>query len=213
VIRINLLPRRRRADQKLKGGQAWVVVVMVVVLAEVSGLFALYSYTEGTLKRQRRQNAELRTQIDQAKQAVASHPAVKAKLEQLRAREEAIAALQRARTGPTAVLLELARILTPGRGPTVDPARLDELRRDNPLALYTPTWDARRLWLTRFAEDKREVRIVGVARDGEDVSEFARRLNLSSFFEDIQLLPGKRATDQPTGLSLVDFELKAKARY
>ena len=76
-----------------------------------------------------------------------------------------------------------------------------------------PGWDPRRLWLTQYAEDKRSVKIVGAARDGEDVSEFARRLNLSNLFFDVQLLPGKRATDEKYGLELVKFELQAKVRY
>ncbi len=212
MIRINLLPKKKRTEASRSDGQGWLVAILVLMLIEVVGLFAFHSFTEGKLKEQSRKNNELTAQIEQSKRAVANHPEVKAKLEQLRAREDAISALQSARTGPTAVLLELARILTPGRGPTVDAAQLDTLRRENPLALFTPNWDPRRLWLTRFTEEEREVRIVGVARDGEDVSEFARRLNLSAFFSDVRLLPGKRTT-LPSGLELVDFELQARARY
>jgi type IV pilus assembly protein PilN len=69
------------------------------------------------------------------------------------------------------------------------------------------------VWLASFSEDKRSVRIVGMARDGEDVSEFARRLNLSSLFFDVQLLPGHRTKDAKYGLELVNFELQAKVRY
>ena len=89
------------------------------------------------------------------------------------------------------MLLELARLLTPGRGPSVDPDRLNQLRRDNPLAVYNPAWDARRLWLTQFVEQQRQVRLEGMARDGEDVSELARRMSLSSYFIDVQLLAGE----------------------
>jgi type IV pilus assembly protein PilN len=111
------------------------------------------------------------------------------------------------------VLLELARILTPGRGPTVDPERLNQLRRENPLAVFNPGWDARRLWLTKFVEQQRKVRLEGVARDGEDVSELARRLQLSSLFHDVRLLPAKKQRDQKTGLELVTFQLEAQVRY
>lgn len=212
MIRINLLPRKRKAE-RVEVRQTWLVALMIVLLVEISGLFAFHSWLSGKLKEQQLKNAQLTEQIEQSKRAVANHPDVKAKLEQLRAKEDAIAKLQSARTGPTAVLLELARILTPSKGPTVDASRLDELRRENPLALYNPSWDPRRLWLTQYAEDKRSVKIVGVARDGEDVSEFARRLNLSNLFYDVQLLPGRRAPDQKLGLELVNFELQAKVRY
>jgi type IV pilus assembly protein PilN len=213
MIRINLLPRKRRTEPQAGASQGWLVVVMIVLLAEVSGLFALHSYKDGELKAQVRKNAELSAQIEQAKSAVSNHPEVKRKLSELRAKEDAISSLQSARTGPTAVLLELARILTPGRGPTVDPARLDQLKRENPLAVFSPNWDARRLWLTKYIEQNREVQIGGLARDGEDVSEFARRLGLSSYFDKVRLLPGKRAAAGAGKIELVEFELQAKARY
>lgn len=212
MIRINLLPRKRKVE-RVEARQTWLVVLMAVLLLEICALFAVHSWFAGKLKEQQLKNAQLTDQIERSKRAVANHPDVKAKLEQLRAKEDAIAKLQSARTGPTAVLLELARILTPGKGPTVDAHRLDELRRENPLALYNPSWDPRRLWLTQYAEDRRAVKIVGVARDGEDVSEFARRLNLSNLFFDVQLLPGRRAPDSRLGLELVNFELQAKVRY
>jgi type IV pilus assembly protein PilN len=212
VIRINLIPRKRRPD-RAEASQLWLAVVLVLFLAEVAGVFVFHGMKAEELEDQNRQNSVLQAQIDQAKQAVKSHADVKDKLAQLRAREDAISELQKARTGPTAVLLELARIMTPGRGPTVEADRLVQLRRDNPLAVHNPTWDARRLWLTKVVEQQRQVRLEGVARDGEDVSELARRMNLSSYFADVKLLPGKKETDKDTGLELVSFQLEAKARY
>ncbi len=103
--------------------------------------------------------------------------------------------------------MELARILTPGRGPSVDPDRLAQLRRDNPLSVFNPNWDARRLWISAYVEAQRKLRLDGKARDGEDVSELARRLNLSSYFYDVKLLPATREAD------FVKFSIEAKVRY
>jgi type IV pilus assembly protein PilN len=212
VIRVNLLPQKRRAE-KGEGGQLWLVALLVLFLAEVAGLFVFQGYKKGQFTHQNQTNAELQSQIQQAKSAVQNHDTVKKKLAQLRAREDAISELQKARTGPTAMLLELARILTPGQGPTVSPDRLAQLRRDNPQAVYNPNWDAHRLWLTKFTEEHRSVHLEGKARDGQDVSELARRMNLSSYFEDVQLLPGQTETDAKTGLQLVHFQLEAKVNY
>jgi type IV pilus assembly protein PilN len=110
------------------------------------------------------------------------------------------------------MLLELARSLTPGRGPTVDAATLAQLRRDNPLAVYNEGWDARRLWLLQFSEEARKVKLKGIARDGEDVSELARRMELSSYFSDVRLLPAKKER-LPNGMELVSFELEARVKY
>jgi type IV pilus assembly protein PilN len=206
MIRINLLAQKKRAERS-EASQVWLAVVMVVVLAEVAALFVLHSIKATELTDQQRRNAELTSQITQAKKNVADHEQVKADLALLRAREEAISKLQSARSGPTAILMELARILTPGRGPSVDPDRLAQLRRDNPLSVFNPNWDARRLWVTGYVEAQRKLKIDGKARDGEDVSELARRLNLSSYFYDVKLLPATREND------FVKFSIEAKVRY
>ena len=206
MIKINLLAQKKRAERS-DGSQVWLAVVMVIVLAEVAMLFLYHSFKAEELTQQQRKNNELTSQIEQAKKNVANHEQVKADLALLRAREEAIQKLQSARSGPTAILMELARILTPGRGPSVDPDRLAQLRRDNPLSVFNPNWDARRLWITSYVEAQRSLRIDGKARDGEDVSELARRLNLSSYFYDVKLLPATREAD------FVRFSVETKVRY
>jgi type IV pilus assembly protein PilN len=213
MIRINLLPQKRRA-QKSEGGQLWAVVIVLLVALEAVGFFIYHGNKKEELNAQRRTNTEIETQIDQSKSAVKNHNDVKQQLAQLRAREDAISKLQSARSGPTAVLLELARILTPGRGPSVDADRLNQIRRENPLAVFNPGWDTRRLWLTRYVEDPpRHVKIEGTARDGEDVSEIARRMALSSYFADVKLLPAKKVNSVEAGMELVQFQLEAMARY
>ena len=158
MIRINLLAQKKRAERS-DGSQVWLAIVMFVVLAEVAALFVLHSFKAEELSDQIRKNSELTSQIDQAKKNVANHNEVKAELEQLRARETAIQQLQSRRSGPTAILMELARILTPGRGPSVDPDRLAQLRRDNPLAVFNPNWDARRLSITSYVEAQRQLKV------------------------------------------------------
>lgn len=212
MIRINLLPQKRRAEQR-EGSQLWLVAGLLLVVIEAVSLFVFHSFKVQELEAKERQNRELQTQIDASVAKVANHQNVKAQLATLRAREDAISKLQSARSGPTAMLLELARILTPGRGPSVDPDKLNQLRRTNPLAVYNPGWDARRLWLTKFVEEQRNVRLEGFARDGEDVSELAKRMNLSSYFYDVKLLPAKKQVDTATKLELVQFQLEAKVRY
>ena len=74
--------------------------------------------------------------------------------------------------------------------PTTDRDKLEQLKRDNPTEVHNPNWDPRRLWLTSYEEVDRVVKLGGLARDGEDVSEFERRLKLSDYFYDVKLLPG-----------------------
>jgi type IV pilus assembly protein PilN len=211
VIRINLLPQKREARRD--SGQGWLVAVMLSVALEVVVLVLYHQVKLAELAKQRQQNAELEAQAAQIESTVKNHDAVKQQLGVLRAREEAIQKLQTARSGPTAVLLELARALTTGRMPTTDPDKLAQITRDNPSAVPNASWDARRLWLTQYAEHERTVKMEGLARDGEDVSELARRLTLSNFFYDIRLLPAKKESELATKLELVRFQLQAKVRY
>ncbi|HEX6272052.1 MAG TPA: PilN domain-containing protein [Polyangiaceae bacterium] len=213
MIKINLLAQKRRVESSPQKSQLWLVAVMVAFIAEVGGLIVFHSIKDAELQDQKRRNTELTAQIEQSKNSVKNHPEVLKKLEELRAREAAIGKLQAARTGPTAVLLELARILTPGRGPSVPPDKLSQLRRDNPLAVFNMNWDPRRLWVTSFVEQARKVKLEGVAKDGEDVSELARRMNLSDYFANVVLLPGKQEKDQDTGVEVVRFSLEAEVKY
>src|SRR5262249_35293129 len=102
--------------------------------------------------------------------------------------------------------------LTRDKGPTADPERLAQLKKDNPLSVYNPSWDTRRLWLTNYVESDRVVKIEGLARDGSDVSELAQRLRLSTYFYDAALLPGKKEAEKDK-LELVTFALQLKVRY
>jgi type IV pilus assembly protein PilN len=212
VIRVNLLPQKRRKPAAARGDM-WLIASLVLVALEVVACFVWYGAQQDELAQQQSKNGALEAQIKQIKDVSKNHDDIKKKLVVLREREDAIAKLQSARTGPTAMLLEVARLLTPGRGPSVDPSELTKLRRDNPGQDFNQNWDPRRLWLTRFVEADRTVRLEGMARDGEDVSELARRMNLSAYFRDVQLLPAKRETDKTSGLPVVSFKLEAKVRY
>lgn len=231
MIRVNLLPNKKTArkndffsfsfggksggsDSSSEGGsQAWLGVVLGVVLLEVIVLLLVYKTKSDALTKAKNKNLEHSTTISTIQGNIAQHEKIKADLKELRDREDAIQKLQAARTGPTATLLELSKILSHNRGPTVDRDKLEQLRRDNPTAVPNPNWDTRRLWLTTYAEKERAVKVGGLARDGEDVSEFLKRLSLSDYFYDVRLLPATKDIDSTTKLELVKFEFSAKVRY
>lgn len=214
MIRVNLLPQKRGARGAApQQSQRWLLLVAAVLVLEVIALFLFYQTKREELAEQKAKNARVQGQITDIGKLVANHEEVKKSLVLLRAREDAIAKLQSARSGPTAVLLELAQLLTPGKGPTTDPDRLATLRRENPNLVYFPGWDSRRLWLTSYLESDRTVRFEGLARDGNDVAELAQRLKLSSYFYDVTLLPGKKEPEKNAKLEVVNFALQLKVRY
>ena len=158
-------------------------------------------------------NKGYQSEIGNIQTLVKQHEAVKKDLAALQAREDAITKLEKARTGPTAAMLELSRILTPGKGPTVDPDRYQAKLKANPLSAVNPAWDARRVWITSFKEKGRLVEIQGLARDSTDVSELGLRLGHSSYFWDVKLLPGGKQGGQGDGAQMVGFAMQLKVRY
>jgi type IV pilus assembly protein PilN len=211
LIRVNLLPQKRGARGAAPtASPKWLLAVLAVLVVEIIALFAFHKTQLDELKAQKETNGQLQGKIDNIKAIVAGHEQIKKDLAVLRAREEAITKLNTARTGPTAVLLELAQVLTTGKGPTADQERLLKLKQDNPLSVYNPSWDTRRLWLTSYVESDRVVKIEGLARDASDVSELAQRLRLSVYFYDVSVLTGKKGTDKS---ELADFALQMKVRY
>jgi type IV pilus assembly protein PilN len=217
MVRVNLLPDRRQASRRASGAtdtsQLWILGVFgAVVFAIVICLF-IQKVKQDELTAITRENQNTQGQIDSIKQQIANHDEIKAKLRELRDREEAIQKLQSARSGPTSTLLELAHVLTTGRGPTTDRDKLEQMKRDNPSEVYNANWDARRLWLTSYQETDRTLKLGGLARDGEDVSELERRLKLSDYFTDVKLLPGQKTIDAQTHQELFKFDLSAKVRY
>ena len=215
MIRVNLLPEKRAAQRRSAAteGQAWLLIVGGILIFEILSLMLLQKSKNDELAKFQKHNQEIQANIDDIKRQISNRDAIKVQLKELREREDAIQKLESARTGPTSVLLELSHLLTTGRMPTVDRDRLEQLKKDNPQAVPNVNWDARRLWLTQYDELDRSVKLRGLARDGEDVSEFLRRLALSDFFYDVRMLPATKALDSLAKVELVKFELSAKVRY
>jgi type IV pilus assembly protein PilN len=194
-------------------GQLWVIVVAGIFLVEVIGLMLLQKSKNDDLAKMLKRNQEVQANIDDIKRQISDRDQIKTQLKELLDREDAIQKLQSARTGPTSVMLELSHLLTPGRMPTVDRDKLEELKRQAPLQVPNVNWDAHRLWLTSYDEVDRNVRLIGYAKDGEDLSEFLRRLQLSDFFYDVRMLPAGKSNDGPNHAEVVHFEVVAKVRY
>jgi len=216
MVRVNLLPEKRPTGRRKPGAeptQFWLLGVLGAFVGSIILCLFVQKVKQDQLAELVADNAQTQGQIDAIKRQIADHPAIQARLKELRDREDAIEKLQTARTGPTATLLELARILTPGRGPTADRDKLEQLKRDNPSEVYNESWDPRRLWLTLYQESNRVVLLSGLARDGEDVSELERRLKFSDYFEDVKLRPGSKTYDAPSHQDVFRFELSAKVKY
>lgn len=214
MIRINLLPQAKRSSTSATTGtQVWGyaylagAIIWCVALAFV--YFSLVSDRDQALA----QNAEVERQIARVKEQSGNLEALQAQLEKARKVEKVVHDLLAARQGPTRMLLELSGILSQGRGPTVDPKKLEEMRKSNPEAGFSPGWDTRRLWIKSFKEDQLSCAISGEARNNEDIAEFLRRLSLSTAFDEVTLVRTGQPAATGDNVAAVSFELKCKVRY
>jgi type IV pilus assembly protein PilN len=213
MIRINLLPEAKRQAAAGGSSQLWGVVYLLSSFGWGVVLFLVYLSYSHVLEEQNAKNSELQGQIDRAKSQTENIGEVEAKLAKSRQLEEVVSGLQTARQGPARVLMELSKIMSEGGGPSVPADKLDALRRDNPLLIYNPGWDVRRLWLDSFEEARGKCTISGNGKTNEDVAEFLRRLNTSEMFDKVTLRTTTATTDSPTGLPIVHFQLTCEVKY
>ncbi len=214
MIRINLLPQAKRATAgaSVAGNtQTWGVIYLLTIGLTMIGLGAVYFVYSGELDEQRAQNSALSREIASLRERSSRLEEVQAQLERSRALEAVVAELNRARTGPLRIVMELSNVLSSDGGPTIAPARLEQLRQENPLAGFNPSWDVRRLWITRFDETSRVVTIKGRGRSNEDVAEFLRRISLSDLFSEVTLTKTQSQVVQT--VELIEFELTCKVTY
>ncbi len=223
MVRINLLPTdkkrraRRVAPSPLAGADlslgTWGAIYGGAVAVWLLVLGIMYFAQSGQLETAQQENKTLEARRDELQGKTKGLADVEGRLEKSRRLEKVVQELERARRGPTRAVMELSKVLSSPGGPTINPAELERMREDNPLAGFNESWDVRRLWLTRFEEVERECKIVGMGRSNEDVAEFLRRLTLSEIYEGVTLQRTRAASDPDTGLQVVGFDITCKVRY
>ena len=211
MIRINLLPVKQ--VKKVQAGQRQLAIFAIGLLAMVALMFFLYQLQMGVVDEKQRKVNLLDTVISQLKKDVGDYNSLKARHDELMAQKKTIEDLQKGRTGPVWIMRELSDILTPGKGPTINQREYEELLRTNPNAGYNPRWNPHRLWLTKITERGGMVRLVGNAKDYDDVAEFNKRINLSRFFKDDFLERNSQAMDKDLKQRVVVFSLRARVVY
>ena len=129
MLKINLLPQEKGRRASSAGSMASMLLVAVVgsLVLLLGGLFLFHASQQSELDEIVATNNRMQSEIDSIKSRVSDHQKILDELAEIRRREEAIQQLQAARTGPTAMLVEISRILSPGGAPTADPAVVDHM--------------------------------------------------------------------------------------
>lgn len=211
MIRINLMPVRQ--VRKVQARRRHFAVLGAVLVVELIALFIIHEEQAGALEERRRAVSALQAEIEKLKTEVGDFDKLKQQRDQLVAQREVINSLQKGRTGPVALLRELSGLLSVGKGPTVDQASYEALLHRDPGAGYNPRWNPRRLWIERIDEARKQLTILGKAKDHDDVAELLKRLSLSKYFANVQLKRDDQMFDDRLKLRVVRFSLTCAAKY
>lgn len=216
MIRINLLPTRDAPRRQAAMVQLAVFGVILVAAAAV--IFTLDTIQRDRVASQRRANSVIENRIERIRRQIQDHDEIRARIEEIESKQVVIDQLIAGRTGPTFVLIELAKVLSRNGSPSIDHDRYMDIVRRSPGQAYDPNWDGRRLWLGSFVEENREVTLHGDALSHEDVAELLRRLTLSDYFYDVTLVTTQMAHDAgssgPTmAAGIISFEIRCRLRY
>lgn len=209
MIRINLLPVRQA--KKVAAGQRQLLLLIGLIVVEVAGLVVLYNIEEGAIEEKKRTVATLEQEIEALKREVGDYERLQSQRQQLIAQRNVINALNESRIGPVWVLREVGALLSVNGRPTIDQQSYDDLIRRHPSAAFNIKWNPRRLWLSSFTETGKGVSIIGKAKDYDDVAELLKRLGVSRYFDNVQLI--RNNTMSEGKLQVVQFSLSAGMKY
>lgn len=203
MIRINLLPIKQ--DRRREAGRNQLLIGILILALEMVLGFVLYMDVASDVSEQQNKNNSLNTQVRQIESSIAGHDQIIKEIKEFEKRQEAIDNLMAARTGPVYVMLEISRILSKKGRPTIDNERYQTLIKNNPARGYDENWDYRRVWISAFRENDKNITIEGQGVTHEDVAEFLRRINLSDFFVSSELVSTKLVSPS---IKSTDFSLK-----
>jgi type IV pilus assembly protein PilN len=179
MIRINLLPHREEKRKQRKQAFAALLVLGGLVGAAIVLMVGGYNARAITVQEQR--NNELKTAIKGLDVKIAEIASLKAEIESLKARQQAVEDLQADRNQPVYLMDELVKQTPPG------------------------------VYLKSFKQEGQKVTLNGYAQSQERVSELLRNLaGNSPWLERPDLIEVKAATlgqNKNTGRKVVEFNL------
>ena len=210
MIKINLLPISD-ADRIEDGKSFFTILFMLFVLVS---LIAYYRQRQdvsdleaqqGRMSSLQRDRRALQQKVEESKKLEESFNQLKDEVDR---QQEVINDLTQNQVSPAGLLSEFAYLLSPPKG--------DTERENFAQKGWRWSWNPGEVWIERFREELRTVRLQGYARTIDDVGEFLNRLNASNHF----LNPYLKFTESdrvsfPNGQrgEFVRFEIETRVLY
>jgi Tfp pilus assembly protein PilN len=210
MIRINLLQTKRRKSSAVSSGDGekrGAIVIFSWLALWGLGAAGCYFVLDGIEQETAQVEAEtrkVRARIDEIKKKIDEEALIR--LENRRKRmEAAIDKVKGQLRTPVYVMHEVANIMTTGRMPDVDEEQYRRCIADDVNCELDMGWDGSAMWISSITERAgNTLEFKGMARDPTDLSEFHKRLRVSSRFDDVSLAKYR------VGDGGVSFELNAR---
>jgi len=216
MIKINLLPQRKpkRASEP---GQRQVVVGAIALLAAAAVMFvAVHLPLTREVSTLQEGNNDLQADIMAKRRQLKDADNLKKVVAAAEERAAAIEMLIKAKSVPAYLLQELSDILTPGRLPTMTKAmamRISEGPQGDANRRFALDWDPKHVWITSFTEKEGSFTLEGGAQSDPDVTQLAKRMQASVYFQEVTPRGGERLSDRDSNVSYYRFTITGKVVY
>jgi len=211
MIKINLIAQRKvkRAD---KGQQTLAIGFLIVLLVGALVFLFVHRPLQDEIERLKSTNAKLIKQNEDKKKQTKGLKDLKAAVAALNKRKAAIDELNSARATPADLLYELSKIMTPGKMPTMTKEMAKRVESD-PHRKMTAEWDPKHVWIKKFTEKAGNFSLVGGAQSDGDMTQLAKRLDASVYFDNVVPEGGTEKAERGSGVSYYDFTITGKVVY
>lgn len=219
MIEINLLPAteaRKRSKSSVRSGgggggsQLFGVLMILLLVAEVAGLYIWYSGAEDAKTQAFKAKATAEKKLTKLKEAKKKFDARDEERQKLNKQQVIFANLEVQKKGPYEALQFLAYALT-----KKDSQQTDEIEAHETVG-WSFKWDPDTVWLREIVqEDDGFITLKGVAKTTQDAAEFLRRLASSIYFiaPDMPLLQPVEDQIFPDKITLTAFEIQAVLNF
>lgn len=218
MIKINLLPQKRAKRSAASEAGSRDLVIGIASLLGVAAVvfFAVDQPRRGRLSDMNEASGKLQVEINQKTKDLEGYAELKKAADTATERAQSINRLLSAKITPANALHELGEILTSGHNPTMteDTARKVGNGPDSdPNRRYDLTWDPSHVWLISFVDNDGVFTLEGGAQAEADVTQLAKRLQSSVYFQNVAPSREERVADRDTGISYYHFTITGKVAY
>ena len=203
MIRINLL--QSESGPSGGGGKGFLVIAIALMALLGGALYYLQTEAQSEYDRVRDTNKKTQQKITKLQQETKEVAALEAEKELLERQKQVLQGLIEGKNGPINMLYELSEMLKVEDDPQKKLAQKSKG--------WNPEWDPKRMWIDRFLEKNRIVRIVGHARSNEDVAEFHHRLESSRHFVEVALKVSETVEFKELDAKFVQFTIDMVVLY